>query len=155
MISPELLRRYPFFANLENSHLKEISMISEEVNIPKGTLIFEEGKLVSALYLLMSGEVDLYFFVGVERDLKNRKEFLADDINVGETFGISALVDPFTYTASARATKDSRVIKIDANKLRRLTETDPSLSCRLMGQIAKALAERLRFTRIQLVAARS
>jgi hypothetical protein len=43
MISPELLRRYPFFAKLDDSQLKAIAMITPELNDEKGMTFHREG----------------------------------------------------------------------------------------------------------------
>jgi hypothetical protein len=43
MISPELLRRYPFFGLLTEAQLKAIAMIAQETNFTDGTQIFKEG----------------------------------------------------------------------------------------------------------------
>jgi len=51
MVSPELIRRYPFFGGLTESQLAGIAMIAEEVSFPKGAVIFEEGSpLPSCMY---------------------------------------------------------------------------------------------------------
>jgi hypothetical protein len=41
MISLELLRRYPFFAGLDEAELKAIAMIADEVRVPAKTILFE------------------------------------------------------------------------------------------------------------------
>ena len=61
MVSPELLRRYPFFGDLTDAQLKSIAMISEEVEVPEVTHLFSEGHSADHLYLLMNGSVDLTF----------------------------------------------------------------------------------------------
>lgn len=155
MISPELLRRYPFFANLNDSQQKAIAMIAEERIYDTGATFFEEGKPADAIYLLLTGGVDLYFKVGSEYGSKSDKEFPVDEINVGEPFGISALIDPFIFTSTARASQKSRVIWIGGTALRALCERDPRMAYILVQHIARAFAERLRFSRIQLAAARA
>jgi CRP-like cAMP-binding protein len=154
MISPELLRRYPFFAWLNDSQLKAIAMITDELTYEKGATFFKEGDPADAAYLLISGEVDLLFSVGDENG-SDRKEFLIDEINVGELFGISTFVEPYLFTATSRASQPCNVLCIQGVGLRALCESDQRLAYLLMKQIAKAYAERLRFTRIQLVAARA
>ena len=43
MISPEQLRRYPFFGGLMAEELASIAMIAEEVSYPDGAAIFRDG----------------------------------------------------------------------------------------------------------------
>ena len=81
-----------------------------------------------------------------------RQEYFVGYINPEEIFGISALIEPYYYTATLRADKLCRVIKIDAPALRALCEVDPQLSVGLMKAVARAAMERLDMTRVQLVA---
>lgn len=155
MISPELLRRYPFFGLLTDAQLKAIAMIAQEVDIPSGTQIFKEGEKADTLYVLLQGSVDLYYTVDTEGVLDFSKEFLVGEINPGDAFGISSLMEPYIFTATAKADQNLRLIKIDAVALRALLEDDAKMSCVIMYQVAKAYAERLRSTRIQLAAARA
>ena len=153
MVSPELLRRYPFFGELNASQLKAIAMISEEVSFTKDAVLLEEGQPANAIYLLMDGEVDLYYRSEKEKGSKVRKELLAGVINSGDVFAISGLIEPYLYTATVRAAKNSHVLKIDAAALRALMSKQCEMGYVLMQQIAKAAMERLNYTRVQLAAA--
>ncbi len=153
MISPEILRRYPFFGVLTDKQIKAMAMIAEEESYSKGTAICEEGKPTQALCLLIEGAVSLYYKSEEAFHPKTRKEFMVGEINQGEVFAISALVEPYTNTATVRAEKECQVVKFDAIELKKLIEKDPKLYCKLMREIAKAAMERLAFARIQLAAA--
>ncbi len=155
MISPELLRRYPFFAFLEEAQLRAVAMLSEEIEVEDGALVFDSGKPAEALCLLTEGSLDLYYVVVDREDPDLKKEFFLNEFSAGEVFGISALIEPYTYTSSVRATKASRVVKMDAAGLRALSELDAKLSAGLMKAVAKAAMERLQDTRVQLAAARA
>jgi CRP-like cAMP-binding protein len=153
MISPELLRRYPVFSQLRDQDLKLIAMISEEFKLPAGSKLFEEGDPANYLYLLIEGAVDLSFTSKEEFHPDTEKVFPVGEINPGELFGISAVIEPYVYTASQGVSQDSRIIRIDAAGLRTLMSDDASVGYLLMHQIAKSLMERLTYTRVQLAAA--
>ena len=153
MISPETLRRYPFFGNLSDEQIKAIAMIAEDKSFGKGAVICEEGKHADAFYLLLAGGVSLYYISEDEYHPETRKEFLVGEINPGEVFAISALIEPYIYTTTVCADKDSRVVKFDSEDLHNLIQQDPKLNCVLMQKIAIALMERLTFVRVQLAAA--
>jgi CRP-like cAMP-binding protein len=155
MISPELLRRYPFFGFLDDSQLKAVAMIAEEIAVEKGHLILEADKPAEALYFLLDGSAELCYVVVDPLRPELSKEFYISDINPGEIFGISALVEPYQYTGTIRALSPCRVIKIEAFSLRVLCTKDPDLAYGLMRATAKAAMERLHDTRVQLVAARA
>lgn len=153
MVSPELLRRYPFFGVLDDSQLKAVAMIAEEIARQEGETLFEAERPAEAMYLLMEGCVDLYYVV-IDRDAPAEELFISE-FNPGDVFGISALIEPHQYTATARATCPSRIVKFDAAGLRALCEVDSKLAYGLMRQTAKAAMSRLHDTRVQLAAARA
>ncbi len=155
MISPELLRRYPFFGFLENGELRAVAMLAEDVVCPAGQPIFEIEGQAEALYLLVEGGIEHSYVVIDRDDPALRKEFFIGEINPGEIFGFSALIEPYVYSATCRASVVSRLIKIDGAGLRAVCEVDPKLAYGLMRQVAKAVMNRLTDTRIQLVAARA
>jgi CRP-like cAMP-binding protein len=157
MISPELLRRYPFFAHFTNEQLKQIAMFTDEAVVAAGGILFEECQHASTLYLLLEGSVDL-FYTAKEKNSSPankgpQKELSVGEINPGEIFGISALIDPYVLSASGRASKPSKFLKIEAQALRKLFAQDPNAGYLAMQQVAKALLERLDYTRVQLAAA--
>jgi CRP-like cAMP-binding protein len=150
MVSQELLRRYTFFASFDEAQHKAIAQITDEVHCAAGERFFEEGGSADALYLLLTGSVDLYFNLLTEQ----HKESPIGEINPGEPFAISALIPPYILQHTARAGKPCHVIKMDARALRTLCDKDATMGYILMRHITKAAMERLHFTRIQLAAAR-
>jgi CRP/FNR family cyclic AMP-dependent transcriptional regulator len=151
VISPELLRRYPFFCCLDEAQQKAIAMIAEDALIEKGVTLFEEGDPANTFYLLMEGGVDLFY--PASRELHDL--FLVAEINQGEPFSISALIEPHVLTATAKTTSSARILKVNAQALRALCEVDAKMGYALMRQAAMAAMERLHFARVQLAAARS
>jgi len=154
MVSPELLSRFPFFDFMGEMQLHAITTIAEIQDFKKDELIVESGQPANAFFFLIEGSVAYYYVVTTDNDPYYKAEYHLSDINSGEVFGISALIEPYLYTASLRADKPSRVIKIDAPALRTLCNVDPTLAYGLMRSVAKAAMERLETTRIHLAAAR-
>ncbi|MBM3128553.1 MAG: Crp/Fnr family transcriptional regulator [Chloroflexi bacterium] len=150
MISPEILRRYPFFCCLSEEQQKAIAMVTEEMRVDAGKELFLEGQPVEALYLLVEGSVDLYYVASGDP----KDQFLVGEIGSGEPFAISAMIEPYTFTATARVAAPSRVLRIDAKALRALCEVDCKLGYALVKQVAAMAIERLHFARVQLAAAR-
>lgn len=155
MISPELLRRYPFFGFLDDAQLRAVAMLAEEEHCAVGDLLFEIERPADALYLLVEGGVEHSYVVVDHDDPALRKEFFIGEINPGEIFGFSALIEPYVYSATCRASAPSRLIKIEAAGLRAVCEVDTHLAYALMRQVAKAVMSRLTDTRVQLAAARA
>ncbi len=154
MISPELLRRYPYFAKLTEAQLRALAMIAEKASYDAGSNLLEERQPADWLFLLIEGSIDLTYKSEETYHPKASKLFQVGEVNPGEILGISSLVEPYQYNATATASQLCQIIRFDAKALRTLADLDCSLGYTLMQQIAKAIMERLTYTRIQLAAAR-
>jgi CRP/FNR family transcriptional regulator len=154
MISPETLKKYSFFGFLMDEDSDQVAMITDQVAWTKGDTIFTIDSDAKYLYLLESGEVDLHYKVTDNLISDKSKEFYIGAINPGEVFGLSALMESNIYTATSIAAEDSKAIRVDAVRLERLIQENPSLGLGLMTSVAKAAFERLGQVRSELVAAR-
>ncbi len=155
MVSPELLRRYPFFGGLEDSQLKAVAMIAEVVAVQPGEMLFDAGQAAEAFYLVVEGCIDLYHVVAETVQPGFRSEHYLSAVSPGEILGMSALIEPYVYTSAARAPALGQVIRIDAPGLRALSEIDSALAYHLVREAARTAVQRLHETRVQLVAARA
>ena len=92
MISPEILRRYPFFGFMNDAELKAVAMIAEEVTYKKGETLLETDKPADSLYFLVEGSLDHLYVVADHGHTKTRKEFHIDEFAPGDIVGTSALI---------------------------------------------------------------
>lgn len=155
MISPELLKKHVFFGFLNESQLKAVAMIAEEVSFEAGAVILQADAPVDALYLLTSGHLDLYSVSQDKHEAKLRKEFLVGEVSPGDPFGVSVLNEPYLSIAQVQADTACKAIKVEAAGLRALCEVDHALGYALTRQIARYALERLAYTQAQLAAARA
>lgn len=147
MISPELLRRYPFFGFLSDVQQKDVAMISKEITVPKDTILFRKGDKADSLYILIEGAVDLYETALLENDPTYHREYLVNEIGQGEVVGLPSLIEPHVIYLTAKVTSPSRLIKIDVVELRKLCDADLKLAYNLMSEAAKLALKRLEATR--------
>jgi CRP/FNR family cyclic AMP-dependent transcriptional regulator len=152
VVSTELLRRYSFFALLNDEQLQAIAMIAHDKSYPQGALLVKENTNAVCLALLLEGDVDLIYSGGGEGAITNA---LVGTIAPGEPYGVSSLIEPYRYTATARATMPVRVIEIDGVALRDLVEKDYKIGYIMMRNVAIAVLERLRYTQMELAVARA
>jgi CRP/FNR family transcriptional regulator, cyclic AMP receptor protein len=152
MVSPELLRRYPFFASLDEKQLEALAEITQEKSYPKGAALVKENATATCLSLLIDGDIDLIFSGGGEGAISNA---LVGSIAPGEVYGVSTLIEPYRYTATAKATMPVKVIELDGLALRAMVEKDPKLGYIMMRNVSIAVLERLRYTQVELAAARA
>ena len=154
MVTTELLRRFPFFGFMSNQQYNAVAMIAHEVTFEKGETILEHNQAANFLYLVIEGDVALYYITKIENDPSYYAEYYISDINPGEIFGISAIIEPYIYTGTMKSSTTSRVLQIDALSLRALCNVDAKLAFGLMQEVAKAAMQRLLDTRVLLVSAR-
>lgn len=152
MVSPELLRRYPFFASLTDEQLTALAMIAEEKSYPQGTLLVKENQPANKLILLLEGDVDLIYSGGGEGAVVNA---LVGSIAPGEMLGVSSIIEPYIYISSARANTPVRVVELDGPAVRALMQVDKVMGYVLMRNVAAAVLERLKYTQVELAAARA
>ena len=149
MISPETLRRYPFFARQSHYMLKEIAMLSKKRVLGEGDWLFYEGDPAFKLYIVLEGAISLTLSIYMNGDGSHIERM--SPLGVGEVLGWSSLVKPFVYTLGAQATKKSVLAEIDAGPLRELLDDNPAYGYYMYKHLAEAMGERLTFKCIQLL----
>ncbi len=139
MISPETLRRYSLFANLDHEQIKALAMAGQKVAVRKGDWLFCAGCRADALYVILSGELDLTVDLDAEGSRYTRLCTLVE----GDLLGWSAVVEPFTYRLGALATQDACVARWDSVSLCELMTHHPAIGYLLMSRIARVIGDRL------------
>ena len=146
MISPELLRRFCYFAGVSDESLKQVAMISEAKTFQAGDVLFQAEETADTLYIVTHGEVDIQS-VRADGELKSVDTLVGGDLMVW-----SAVVGPHRTHFAGVARQETRAIAIDGRKLRKLCEKDPKLGFRLMTEVAQAVTHRLEGAQVQLAA---
>ncbi len=147
MISPEMLKRYPFFGGLTEDQINGIAMLSDEEQYPGKTILFREGDIAKTLYVLVEGDIELLYSGGGEGQVINA---YVGSIAQGEVFAVSSLIEPYRLTTTARSEGPVKTIAINAAGLRAMCEVDPRLGYTMMRHLARGLSERLNYARVQL-----
>ena len=107
MLSPETLRRYPHFAGLDHCMLKALAMAGEKVTVKQDEWLFYEGEQADALYLVLSGAVELM----VALDPKGAYHVDLCTLVEGDLLGWSAVVEPGIYRLSAVTISDTTLAR--------------------------------------------
>jgi len=145
MVSPELLRRFVFFGGFSDEELKQLAMAGREQAASVGEVLFTEGKHAHNLYFLTEGVVEL-----LNVGSGNQESVAISSLPAGELLGWSAVIEPYIYTATARAARPSRVIVFAGADLEKLMSDDRFASL-LLKKVAQVIEQRLKDTRIQLL----
>ena len=130
------------FKGVSQRFITRIAHGAEEQTYKKNSVIFQRGEEASHFYVLAEGHV------GIEI---GEKEGILGVRRPGEVFGWSALVEPYTYTASAKCVKDARVIKISRDLVEAAIKEHPGEGLAVLKNLTGIIAGRLRYAYQQLV----
>ncbi|MDQ3262822.1 MAG: cyclic nucleotide-binding domain-containing protein [Myxococcota bacterium] len=144
----EALRAVPLFSDLKNSELKRLLRIMHDRTYQSGEVIFREGDLGAGMFIIKRGAVSIVITLpgGAEREITRLTE--------RQFFGEIALLEDAPRSASAVATERTEVLGFFEPDLEGLMERDTKLGSRVLWQLARLMATRLRTTNESLRAQR-
>lgn len=145
MISPEILRRYPLFGDLEDQYLKEIAMIGDEIVLADGTWLFEEGDEADAWYVITRGSVEL------KAQLPGNVYADLDELVEGDLVGWSAICGSDTFTLGAVTPTGARLLKLEGAAMKDLMQKNPEMGYLIMTHINVVIGARLTNLRTRFV----
>jgi CRP-like cAMP-binding protein len=138
MVSAEWLKKTELFGNLKESQLDALLSRSSVETFPEGKTIFHQGEDANHLYILIEGMVDLSVKTGEKFD------FLTSKVEKeGAAFGIPSLIEPFRYNVTATCLKPSKLMVINAGRVRMDMEKDPEMGMEIMKKLASIYFNRL------------
>lgn len=126
----ELLRQVPLFAGCSKRELGEISTLADELSLPAGTKLIEEGRQGHEFFVLVEGEVDVR--------AKGRK---VKSLGNGAFFGEMALVSSKPRNATVTAASPVRVLVVHEQAFRRLLRDSPQIQLKVLQTLADRAAE--------------
>jgi len=129
------IKEVELFRGIPSRIIDQIADLATQENHNAGDVIFREGEVAECLYILEEGEINLII------QGEKRLSFPMD--KTGSVFGWSSLVEPNRYTATAECVKESKVLKIDAERLMRVFQRHPAESLTIMKRLAGVIANRL------------
>lgn len=138
----ELLRRVPFFAEIEPSKLKLLAFMSERVGFDPGKIVVRQGDPSNAAYLIVDGEAE----VVVEAP---SGPLTVATLGANEIFGEIAILCNVPRTATVRAKNRLITLRIAKEPFMRMVHEFPNMAVAIMRE----LAHRLEATNNQLRAA--
>ena len=144
MISPELVRRYPFFAGLDMHQIKFLAMAATEVDVQEGEYIFREGDAVDHFYIVVEGSVAIV--------IDQEEEAVVSNLGPGDVFAWSGLIAPHKATADAKALTPARLLSFDYDEISRHFEEDQHFGYVMMLKATEVMRNRLQDLRIESLA---
>lgn len=135
-----MLAEVPLFGQLSDDERATLAARLDLVSLPEGTALFQHGDPGDALYVVKSGEVELYF----KNDTGER--ITLETVGPGKFFGDISLLDGGSRTSSALVTKPLEALVVDRGDLEALIATSPQAAMHILA----ATGERMRNTVMML-----
>jgi CRP-like cAMP-binding protein len=143
MITPELISRYQFFADLELHELEALAAVAEGITMKPNEYIFLEGEELRWFYIVVEGAV------AVVRKQEGKSDAVISAVGPGHVCAWSALVPPHIATASVKALTACWLIAFDRKKLLTHFQKDCRFGYRMMQKIVQISRDRLLDARIE------
>jgi CRP-like cAMP-binding protein len=131
----ELLMRHPLFSRLRPDQIQRFAQAGDLEAFHAGENVVVEGTLGDALYLILTGAVQV---------VKGGRTLAT--LFPGEFFGEMSLVEPAARSATVVAGEPSYLFRLPHFTLQNLLEEDPLAFNQVLVAIVRVLSERLRRT---------
>jgi uncharacterized membrane protein len=136
-----MLAEVPLFKLLDDSERAMLAERLEKITAPAGKVLFSRGDPGHALYVVRSGEVEIFF----KNDTGER--IVLETARTGDFFGEISLLDSGPRTASAVATQDLEAIVVDRGDLAEFLRLRPEAALSLLAAMGQRLRESARLLR--------
>jgi len=139
----DLLKEIPLFELLDEREREDLAGRLEVERFAADTSIFQIGDPGEAVYIISSGEVEIFF----RND--TGEQIVLEKSAKGDFFGEISFLDGGCRSASVRAIRDTEVLRLDRDGLAKFLESRPHAAMHLlaaMGRRLRTTVERLRHT---------
>lgn len=133
----------PMFEKLEPSEMMEIIHIVKTQQYREGDVVFSEGDLGDAWYVLYRGAVEV-----LKHGATGEKKITT--LGPQACFGEISILDGSPRSATVRVTEDSVVFRVPRDLFNELTDNGHVVAYKLLHQMAILLAARQRSTTLRL-----
>jgi len=105
----------------------------EKVSMPKGAVLFEQGKTAEGMYLIVSGSVQTNIGGGV-----NHVPRVAES---GSLLGVPATINGVAYSISAIVKEDAELVRVSRPQLLELMRSNPAVALSIIDLLSCEVRE--------------
>jgi signal transduction histidine kinase len=128
----EILRGLPYFSDLPDALLEKVCGETQQIDIPEGKVIIEEGSDSEEMYIVVDGQL-------VVTKQSGDKEIELGRIGPGDVVGEIALLDDAPRTATVSALVDTHAIRVPVSAFEDLLSDS-----RVVRRMFRTVTSRLR-----------
>jgi CRP-like cAMP-binding protein len=141
----EVLKRSDLFRELDDEQLALVAKLGTHQVFDAGTVIYRQGSLAEGIYVIEHGVVGIILEVGplAQRQVQAACNF--------ESFGWSAMIPPYSRTATVKALEQTKVMIFGGRELTGFCTAHPEVGFKITQAVARVISDRLRQAYIQLL----
>lgn len=124
----------PWFNNLPEELLREVSDNQVDLKYNKGEIITKQGGFASHIIFVTGGLVKIY-------KEHNGKNLILKIVKPGEFIGLTSIFNNGIFNYSAASIGSSRVYSIDAETIKRLIRNNSHFAEKIISQINKNMSQ--------------
>jgi CRP/FNR family transcriptional regulator, cyclic AMP receptor protein len=124
------LAQVPLFAALSKKDLQRIGKASDEVEVKKGKVLVDQGRMGQEFFLIIEGTASVV-----------RHERVIAELGPGDYFGELALLDKGPRNATVVADSDMTLLVLGQREFTGVLDTVPGLAFKVLTSMARRLRE--------------
>jgi len=124
----DLLRKVHLFSDCTDKQLAFIATRVEDVDVPTGKVLCQEGTSGGEFFVVVSGSADV-----------RRSGRVIDHMGVGDFFGEIALIDQGPRSATVVASSPMRLLVLGTSQFQDVMYADPEMARPLLYAVTKRL----------------
>lgn len=129
----------PLFARLSGDELNDVLRTIQPHSLRAGQRLFSQGDAGDCAYVLQSGVIEIFTEA-------NGHEVPIAKLDAGDVLGELSLLDGAPRNASARASEDTELFRVDKREFDFLRTNLRPAAYKLIREITRSLCERIRET---------
>lgn len=123
------LKRSPLFEGLSRRQLAQVARLSDDLDVPAGTVLCQEGSRGHEFFVIIDGEATV-----------TRGNDHVATVGSGDFFGEIALVEPIKRTATVTAATQLRFFVVSQPAFRSVLDTDPAIERKVLRTLVRRVA---------------
>ncbi|WNG43222.1 Crp/Fnr family transcriptional regulator [Archangium minus] len=127
----QLLAQIPMFEDLASEDLETLSGLLQQRRYNKGEVIFHQGDVGTALFIVRKGEV------AIRLSSSEGKEVILGLLGRGESFGELALLDGEPRSTDAVAREETHLLSLHQEDFRRFLSERPQVAMGLLAVLSR------------------
>jgi CRP-like cAMP-binding protein len=125
-----ILQKFPFFQNLEESEIMQIWPAVERREVPAGEVLVQSGDYAPGFYLLVQGSISLFSAMG--RAIITLTE-------PGTLVGVAAYFSGETSAVTIRTMDSSKIIQLKGKEMMEILRSNPALMEKVKPLFSRSL----------------